>query len=242
MRGDGGEPTESRDQEAGASSRVELVLFDLDGTLVDSLGDLAGSMNEVLEALGHPTHPTERYRWMIGNGMATLVRRALPPGSSSEAVVEEACRRMTVVYSRRWLDTTRPYPDVPELLAGLRGRGLRTALLSNKPDDATRHLADRLFPQHRFDLVRGQRAGSPLKPDPTVAVAVCSELGVRPQEVVYLGDSDTDIETGVRAGFRTVGASWGFRGTDELRDAGADVVIDHPLELLTVIDGRNGPQ
>jgi phosphoglycolate phosphatase len=145
---------------------------------------------------------------------------------------------MTRVYARRWLDTTRPYPDVPALLAALRRRGLRTALLSNKPDDATRHLAGRLFPEHRFDLVRGQRPGSPLKPDPTVALEVCSELGVRPGEVVYVGDSDTDVETGLRAGFRTVGASWGFRGADELRAAGADVVIDHPLELLAVLSGQ----
>jgi phosphoglycolate phosphatase len=238
VRGDGSERAGRARRSAGASPGAGLVLFDLDGTLVDSLDDLARSMNEVLEAMGHPPHPPESYRRMVGDGVAELARRALPSGREGEEAVDEATRRMSEVYGRHWLDTTGPYPGVPELLAGLRRRRLRTAVLSNKRDEATRHLVDRLFPEHRFDLVRGERPGSPLKPEPGVALAMCAEIGVQPREVVYLGDTNTDIETGRRAGFRTVGASWGFRGADELRRAGADLVINHPCELLAVLAGQ----
>lgn len=196
-------------------------------------------MNEVLEAMGHPTHDIESYRRMVGDGVTVLARRALPPGAADDdATVEEAVRRMRTVYGRRWLETTRPYAGVPELLAELRRRELSTAVLSNKRDDATRFLVGRLFPDHRFDLVRGERAGVPLKPDPAAALAMCAKLEVRPDDVLYVGDTDTDVETGLRAHFVTIGAAWGFRDAAELQAAGAAAVIDHPLELLQHLDGR----
>lgn len=210
------------------------IIFDLDGTLVDSLDDLAGSMNEVLESMGHPTHPRDPYRRFVGDGIVNLVRRALP-AKADQATVEEAVRRMQEVYARRWLDSTVPYPGVPELLRELRALGLRTAVLSNKPDGASNELVSRLFPEHRFDRIRGGRAGVPLKPDPTSAFGLLAELGAHPTDTVFLGDTDTDMQTGRQAGVFTVGATWGYRDEGELRASGAQHIIHHPLELLEML-------
>jgi phosphoglycolate phosphatase len=211
------------------------IIFDLDGTLADSLGDLADSMNEVLESMGHPTHPREPYRRFVGDGIVNLVRRALPAEVADQATVEEAVRRMQEVYARRWMDATVPYPGIPELLRELRALELKTAVLSNKPDGATKELVSRLFPVHAFDRVRGERPGIPLKPDPTSALDLLSDLGARPESVLYLGDTDTDMQTGRRAGMFTVGVTWGFRDENELRDSGAQRIIRDPLELLDVL-------
>ncbi len=219
---------------------IRLVLFDLDGTLVDSLRDLAESMNAVLAARGHPAHPLEPYRRFVGDGMTNLVRRALPADASDEETVAQCVIEMREEYGRRLTAETRPYPGISELLAELRDRRLMTAVLSNKPDSATRVLVDRLLPEHHFDLVRGAVAGVPLKPDPTAALALCAELGVAPGDVLYLGDTDTDMATGRAAGMVTVGVGWGFRDADELLDAGALHVITEPLDLLGLIDG-GGP-
>ena len=211
---------------------MDLVIFDLDGTLVDSLGDLADSMNAALECMGFPTHPTESYRLFVGDGVVTLARRAVPPAMADEATIDEAVRRMRDEYARRWTDSTRPFPGVAELLAELRRRGRKTAVLSNKPDFATREIVRLLFGGFPFQTVRGATPDHPLKPDPTAALAICSDLGVDPSRALYVGDTDVDMETGRRAGMLTVGVTWGFRGVEELRNAGADRIIDHPLELL----------
>ncbi len=213
------------------------IIFDLDGTLVDSLDDLAVSMNEVLESMGHPTHPREPYRRFVGDGIVNLVRRALPADVADQGTVEEAVRRMREVYARRCLETTAPYPGIPELLRELRALELKTAVLSNKPEGETRQIVFRLFQGHAFDQVRGARSGIPLKPDPTSALDLLSELGARPADVLYLGDTGTDMQTGRRVGVLTVGVTWGFRDEDELRGSGSQHIIHHPLELLEVLRG-----
>lgn len=223
-------------KEPGSQVAIDLVIFDLDGTLVDSLGDLADSMNAALESLGFPTHPTESYRFFVGDGVVTLARRAVPSEVVDEATIGEAVRLMREEYSRRWTDTTRPFPGIPELLAGLRRRDLKTAILSNKPDFATREMARLLFGQFPFQAVRGASPDHPLKPDPTTALAICSDLGADPSRTVYVGDTDVDMETGRRAGMKTVGVTWGFREVEELRKAGAHRIIDHPLDLLEFVD------
>lgn len=211
---------------------MDLVIFDLDGTLVDSLGDLADSMNAALESMGFPTHPTESYRHFVGDGVITLARRTVPPTVVDEATIDEAVRRMREEYARRWTDSTRPFPGVPELLDALRRRGRMTAVLSNKPDFATQEIVRLLFGGFPFQAVRGASPDHPLKPDPTAALAICSDLRVDPSRALYVGDTDVDMETGRRAGMLTAGVTWGFRGIEELRKAGADRIIDHPLELL----------
>jgi phosphoglycolate phosphatase len=215
---------------------VGLVVFDLDGTLVDSLGDLADSMNAVLAGRGLPVHPEESYRRFVGDGIETLVRRALPEARRDDVPVTETVAAMRAEYASRQLRRTRPYPQVPELLAELRARGLRTAVLSNKPDDATQEVVAALL-DHRFDAVRGARPGVPLKPDPTAALDLCADLGVSPSETTYLGDTDTDMATGRRAGMLTVGVAWGFRDAGELLAHGARHIIRQPLDLIALLDG-----
>lgn len=212
-----------------------LVIFDLDGTLVDSLEDLADSMNAVLAARGFPIHPVAPYRRFVGDGIATLVRRALPGADPGDDFVASCVREMRREYARRQIAKTRPYPGVPELLRSLGEHGLKTAVFSNKPDRPTREVVAALLAPHSFAAVRGARPDAPLKPDPTAALELAREIGAAPRETVYVGDTDTDMHTGQRAGMFTVGVTWGFRDEDELRASGADSIIHDPAELLRVL-------
>jgi phosphoglycolate phosphatase len=216
---------------------IHLAIFDLDGTLIDSLGDLADAMNVVLDERGHPVHPLDSYRHFVGDGIEMLVRRALPPEVVDTTDIPEVVDAMRNEYSRRWLATTRPFPGIPNLLARLRSLGIRPGVLSNKPDFATRAIVRELFEDGAFDVIRGARENVPLKPDPTAAIEVASDLGVEPELSVFIGDTAIDIKTGRDAGMRTVGVTWGFRGAHELLDAGADHVIHAPLELVGLVGG-----
>jgi len=216
--------------------RYEAVLFDLDGTLLDTLEDLADSTNAALAALGYPPHPLDAYRTLVGDGIHNLARRALPEGRRDEETVLRCVDAIRAEYARRWDARTRPYPGVPELLDALSGRGVRMAILSNKPDGATRRVVERLLPGWDFALVLGAREGVPLKPDPAAALEVAARLGLRPEEMLYLGDTNTDMQTARAAGMRAVGALWGFRDAEELRQAGAQELICRPEELLRFLD------
>jgi phosphoglycolate phosphatase len=216
---------------------TELAVFDLDGTLIDSIGDLADAMNAVLQDLGHPAHPRDDYRFLVGDGIEILVRRALPPEVIEATNIASVVQQMRREYSTRWTATTRPFPEIPELLVELHARKIRTTVLSNKPDSPTREIVGELFPNNPFAIVRGALDGIPLKPDPTAALEITTSLGVSPQQSVFVGDTAVDMATGVNAGMRSVGVSWGFRDADELVDAGADHIIRRPLELLEFIEG-----
>ena len=213
----------------------DLAIFDLDGTLVDSLDDLADAMNTVLESFGFPTHPTSPYRRFVGDGIVTLVRRVVPPEVDDDDLLQRCVEHMRKEYSRRHLIKTRPYPGVPELLAAVHGRGLKTAVLSNKPDPATRSLVAALLAGHPFDVVRGARPDVPLKPDPSAALDIAEGLSAQPGHTVYVGDTNTDMQTGVAAGMFPVGVAWGFRPADELRRNGARVILEKPLDLLDLV-------
>jgi phosphoglycolate phosphatase len=215
---------------------TELVIFDLDGTLIDSLGDLADAMNAVLQELGHPVHPRADYRYMVGDGIEALVRRALPREVVEKTDLAEVVRQMRREYSTRWTATTRPFPEIPNLLNELHTLEIRTAVLSNKPDSPTREIVGELFPHNRFAIVRGARDGVPLKPDATSALAVGTEPAIQSQKSVFVGDTSIDMKTGRNAGMRTVGVSWGFREADELLDAGAEHIIEEPLQLLEILE------
>jgi phosphoglycolate phosphatase len=225
----------------GAGGRCRLVIFDLDGTLVDSLGDLADSMNAVLAARGLPVHAESAYRVFVGDGIEALARRALPSAPPSRLPVAEVVEEMRAEYARRRLDRTVPFPGMPELLRRLRQLGTRTAVLSNKPDDATRELVTALFAEHGFDAVRGARPGSALKPDPAVAVDLCASIGVHPADTAFVGDTDTDMLTGRRAGMLTIGVGWGFRDPGELVAAGAHHIVHRPSELHDLLDAGRPP-
>jgi len=214
----------------------KAVLFDVDGTLLDTLEDLADSMNEALRRLGHPTHPIEPYRYYVGDGVETLARRALPPTARDSETVAKCVALMREEYGKRWANKTAPYDGIPDLLDALTARRVPMAVLSNKPDEMTKLIVARLLRRWRFALVVGARPRVPKKPDPTVAVEIARGLGHPPWEVVYLGDTNTDMQTACAAGMYAVGALWGFRTAEELRASGARMLIKKPMELLTLFE------
>jgi phosphoglycolate phosphatase len=212
--------------------QFQVVVFDLDGTLLDTLGDLASSMNRVLERRGFPKHEKELYKQFVGDGMEVLVWRALPESRRGEQLVDDCLLAMRKEYGARWRETTRPYAGIPELLDALGGRRLRMAVLSNKPDDFTREMVGALLAPWRFDAVVGAQPEVPKKPDPTMALAIARDLAIPPARVLYLGDSGTDMRTAVAAGMFPVGALWGFRAAAELQENGARGLISRPMDLL----------
>lgn len=220
---------------ASMNRRFDAVLFDLDGTLLDTLEDLCDSMNAVLAARGHPTHPLEAYRYFVGDGIAKLVWRTLPEEARDEETVAEAVEEMRTAYRERWNVKSRPYEGVPELLATLRRAELRLVVLSNKPDAFTRLCVEELLDPREFEIVRGALDGVPCKPDPAGAIAIAEELGVAPERFLYLGDTNTDMKTARGAGMYPVGAAWGFRPVEELVESGAEVVIERPSDLVEVL-------
>ncbi len=210
----------------------EAVLFDLDGTLLDTLEDLANAMNRVLESWRLPTHALDKYRLFVGDGVENLVRRALPENMRDPPNLSRGVRAMREEYSKAWAVCTRPYPGVTELLEGLSARAVPMAILSNKPDDFTKEMVRTMLGSWRFHPVLGERPAVPRKPDPASALEIASQLGVQPQSFLYLGDTDTDMRTAVAAGMFPVGALWGFRSGEELLSSGARRLLKRPQELL----------
>ncbi len=217
------------------------VLFDLDGTLLDTLADIGRAANETLEELGFPPHPIESYRQFIGDGLATLFHRALPAGMDAAAVVDQCVDGFRKYYGQSWNVASRPYAGIPELLDGLVNRSLGLAVLSNKPHAFTVQCVNELLPRWPFRVVLGDREGHARKPDPVEALRIATQLDVAPEQMVYLGDSSIDMTTARRAGMIPVGVAWGFRTVDELRASGAVRIITHPLELLRFLDHEGQP-
>jgi phosphoglycolate phosphatase len=213
----------------------KAVIFDLDGTLADTIDDIAGAVNRMLSRRGLPEHDAGLYKLMVGDGFRNLVTRALPEELRGEEYVEEARAEAAEDYAGRCLERTRPYPGARELLSALAARGVSLAILSNKPDALTKKCVAGLFPLVRFELVRGEVAEFPRKPDPASALDACARMGADPAETVYLGDSGVDMRTAKAAGFLALGALWGFRGESELREAGADALLASPLDLLQYV-------
>lgn len=218
-------------------SALRAVIFDLDGTLLDTLDDLAGAMNHVLVQEGLPAHPVDAYRYFVGDGMEMLVRRALPPERLDPTTVARALAAMRAEYDGRCADKTRPYPGIPELLDALARRTVPFAVFSNKPHEAAVDLVGRLLGRWEFAAVVGARPGYPVKPDPTGALEVAGLLGAAPGECLYLGDTGTDMRTARAAGMRAVGALWGFRPAAELLEAGAHALAASPADVLGLLDG-----
>jgi phosphoglycolate phosphatase len=217
------------------TTRWAAVLFDLDGTLLDTLDDLADSMNSALESMGYPTHDVAPYRHFVGEGIGTLARRALPPEARDEATVLAVVDRMRHQYLVRWHDKTKPYDGVESLLSVLPEAGLRIGVFSNKPDDFTQIVVKHFFPACPWSAVRGAKPGLPRKPSPDGALAIADDLGIAPENFVYVGDSDIDMQAALAAGMFAVGAAWGFRGRDELANNGANAIIDRPGQLIDVL-------
>ena len=210
----------------------KAVLFDLDGTLLDTLKDLADATNAALAELGLPGHPLEAYKQFVGDGLENLVRRAMRQEPLDEALLARGIELTRHEYAGRWAEKTRPYPGIPDLLDGLGRRGIPMAVFSNKPDEFTRLCVTRLLAGWHFLAVQGATPELPRKPDPRGALAIAARMGVAPREVLYLGDTNTDMQTAVAAGMFPVGALWGFRTADELLAAGAAALAKTPTDVL----------
>jgi phosphoglycolate phosphatase len=211
-----------------------VVIFDLDGTLLDSLEDLAFAGNQVLERHGYPVHPVDAYKYFVGDGMRTLVER-ITPDSATEADNNSCFDLFKSLYSKSWNNRTRPYEGVADLLSALRRQGFRLCILSNKPHDFTVMCVEHYFPENTFQLVFGQRPDVPKKPNPEGALEIAKRLDVTPGECIYVGDSRVDMRTGKSAGMFTIGVLWGFRDIAELRENGADMMVKMPMELAEKI-------
>ncbi len=213
---------------------IQAVIFDLDGTLLDTLGDLAASGNAVLRKRGLPEHSPDAFRHFIGDGMANLVRRIFPENATPAegAELEAALADYKREYGDRWRDTTRPYEGIPELLDGLVARGLKLGVVSNKAQAFTEKCVDAFCGGWPWAAVIGQRDGIPHKPDPAGALEAAQQFAVAPEACVFVGDSGVDMRTGTRAGMKAIGVLWGFRDAEELRENGASALIEHPADLL----------
>ena len=221
------------------------VIFDLDGTLLDTLGDLAAAGERVCAANGWPPHPQSAYKKFVGNGIPKLVERFAPPEHRDPAALTGALEQFRAEYAAHMLDTTHPYPGIPPLLAALQSAGVQMAVYSNKADEFAKSIVTHYFPGVRFAAVHGARPGVPAKPDPQGVNLLLAELGADPARTLFVGDSDVDVYTAHNAGLPCCGVLWGFRGQAELAAAGADCLAADGRELQGIIlqeeQGRDRP-
>lgn len=211
----------------------KAVIFDLDGTLLDTLDDLADAGNAMLAGLGYATHPVESYKQFVGDGMPVLVRRALPPEAMDD--FPRALERMRAEFAIRWNAKSRPYPGIPELLDALTSKGVPIAVLSNKPEDFCQLTMRHYFGAWPWAAIMGETEAIPRKPDPTGALAIARQLGIPPHEFLFLGDSPMDVACALGAGMRPMAATWGFRAEADLRRAGATLLAHTPGDLLKAL-------
>lgn len=215
---------------------IKAVIFDLDGTLANTVESMAYSANLVLEELGLPSLEAERFRYYAGDGVEELVRRCLRDAGDAECSrFELFLERYRVHFSKYCMYQVRPYEGIPELLETLRERGIRTAVLSNKPHAQAVEVVETLFWKGCFDSIQGQTQKIPRKPSPLGALALADRLGVRPEECLYVGDTNTDMQTGKRARMHPVGVLWGFREREELEENGSEFVVAFPAELVRLL-------
>ncbi len=215
--------------------KYELAVFDMDGTILNTLDDLTDATNHALRTFGYPEHTIEEVRFFVGNGIAKLIERATPEGTSEEDRAKVRAEFMTY-YKVHSADKTGPYPGITDLLGRLRAAGVKTAVVSNKPDPAVRDLCKTYY-DGLFDAAVGDMEGQAVKPAPDMCLKVFKELGMGPENAVYIGDSDTDIQTARNAGLDEILVSWGFRGRQFLTEHGAKNICDTPDEVYDVIKG-----
>ena len=213
---------------------IKLVAFDLDGTIADTLADLAASVNYALSRQGLKTYPTEDYRRFVGNGVDNLIRVTMADGYTPEGAVQVKADFQSY-YTGHCLDYTAVYDGVGELLSRLERDGIMTAVISNKPDRFVPEILSALYPDHRFAYAWGQRQEFARKPDPQALNELIKLCGVDESEVLYVGDSNVDVVFAHNAGVKVCGVSWGFRGAQELREAGADCIVNSTEELYQYI-------
>lgn len=214
--------------------KYRAILFDLDGTLADTLDAIAHAANDALRQLGRPTHPTAAYRTLAGQGLQWLVEHAL--GDEHVHLASRMAQLHAASYNAHAHETTRPYAGIPEMMDALEQRHMTLAILSNKPHEAVGPCVEHILPDTTFAVAEGVKPGGPLKPDPTGALRIAANLAISPDRWLYVGDTRVDMHTGRAAGMFTVGVTWGFRDEAELLDSGAQAIIHQPAELLDLIN------
>ncbi len=213
----------------------KLIIFDLDGTLINTIADLGACTNYALEKLGYPTHDIESYKFRVGNGINNLFRRSLPEGEKTDENVLRVRREFIPYYNAHNTDLSRPYPGMVELLEALQTEGILLAVASNKYQEATTKIIGELYPSIRFSAVLGQREGINIKPDPQIVFDILQATGVDKAGVLYVGDSGVDMQTGLNAGVETCGVTWGFRPRTELEPFHPQHIVDSVEELRQII-------
>ncbi len=215
--------------------KYKAIIFDLDGTLLDTLNDIGSSVNRVLAGKGFHPHPPEKYRDFIGDGSKMLVTRAIPKAHRNENLIKTCLEAFFKDYNQNWDNVTQLYEGIPELLDELTQRGLKLAVLSNKRHDLTKKCVVKFFSKWHFDVMLGLRESVPRKPHPAGALEIATRLSLPAKKIIYAGDSGTDMETALAAGMFPVGVLWGFRPEKELKAGGARALVDHPLSLLNLL-------
>lgn len=214
----------------------QLVIFDLDGTLLNTIADLAASTNYALSVNGFPTHETSAYNFFVGNGINKLFERALPEGAKTEENIRLVREAFLPYYDAHYTERSVPYPGIPELLAALRDKGLTLAVASNKYQSATEELISHFFPEIPFAMVLGQRNGVLPKPDPAIVRDILNFTNIPEEAVLYVGDSGVDMQTALNSGIDSVGVTWGFRPKEELEKFNPKHIVDRADEILALLD------
>lgn len=209
------------------------LIFDLDGTLLDTLEDLADAANSTLEHFGFPGHPVDAYRYFVGEGLKTLMQRIVPEAEASDEQLSEYMKKFGEIYSKTWNVRSAPYKGISEMISSLSDAGLQLAVLSNKPHEFTKICVEIFFPEDPFAYVYGQRDGIPKKPDPAGALDIAEKMGLGVEDILYVGDTATDMQTGNSAGMRTIGVEWGFRDRVELEKNNAWKIVSTPSEVVS---------
>ncbi|BDU24503.1 phosphoglycolate phosphatase [Flavobacterium sp. GSB-24] len=210
------------------------IIFDLDGTLVNSLEDISDAMNTVLTGLNYPTHNYDTYQYFIGSGLRNLVSKALPASNNSEEQIENCFDCMIDTYREVCTIKTKPYEGIVELLDNLASQNIKLAVFSNKADELTKKIAAEIFPNY-FDAAVGLSTEALKKPNPFEALEISKKWNLKPEEILFVGDSDIDMQTAVNATIFPVGVSWGYRTEGELLASGAKVVIHNPSDLIQLL-------
>ncbi len=215
--------------------KFDLAIFDLDGTLVNSLDDLGNAVNKALEEFGYPKHEMEKYRFFVGNGAAKLCERALPEDKRTPEETARLLKRFGEIYGENCFVLTAAYDGIPEMLEKLDLAGVTCAVASNKPDEFSQVVVSKLLDMEHFALVMGKREGVPTKPSPDIINNIISELGMKKENAIVIGDSCVDVQTAHNSGLECIGCNWGFRGEKELKDNGCEYIAYKPEDILKII-------
>lgn len=216
----------------------KAIIFDMDGTLLNTLTGIGKATNRVLAAMNFPQHPMANYRYLVGEGAARLIRCALPEDARDEQTIQQGLKAFQDDYRLNWQANTQPYDGIVDMLDALAEHGVRMAILSNKPHNITKACVEEMLADWKFEVVFGQRDDVPRKPDPFSALEIARMMEIQPSDYIFMGDTGIDMKTASNGGMFPLGVLWGFRPEKELREEGAKVLIKDPLEILDILSGE----